>query len=420
MTFSKIGRILTALVATAALGLGMTACGGGTIGYMWVAGTYYNQITGYKIDDFTGNLTNIINSPFSSAGSSPVSLVVKPGGRYLVVINSGSGGVGAPGDPNYVAPSGSGIVVFSVGGGGILTYQQTYFSQGTNPLWATFDTSGNYLYVLDKYAPDYAKTPSGDITAFSMAADTGRLTLLQNTAITVNNIPTNFFRVGSNPVMSHVGAGNCLFTLSPQSVFPYVINTTSGQLTLPATGAQNIPGATNLTSINTSVGTSASNFIYMTDAGTNQIFGFTGGSSACSLSPITGGPQTNLGGTANPVNSVTSTNGQYLYVANQSNTTNTTTTTPQSSISAFSINPTGQIAPVSDGTSNPYGVGSGPVCLGFDPTNQYLYVSSNTDNSVTGKLYDSRFGYLSPLARGSTFPTTMRPTCLVISAQIGN
>ena len=31
MTFSKIGRMLTALVATAALGLGMTACGGGTL-----------------------------------------------------------------------------------------------------------------------------------------------------------------------------------------------------------------------------------------------------------------------------------------------------------------------------------------------------------------------------------------------------
>ena len=59
MTFSKIGRILVALVATAALGLGMTACGGGTIGYIFVAGSYYNQVSGFKIDDYTGNLTPI-------------------------------------------------------------------------------------------------------------------------------------------------------------------------------------------------------------------------------------------------------------------------------------------------------------------------------------------------------------------------
>jgi len=419
MTFSKIGRILTALVASAALGLGMTACGGGTIGYMWVTGTYYNQITGYKIDDFTGNLTNIIHSPFGSGGSNPTTLVVKPGGRYLMVVNSGTGGTGVPGDPHYVAPTGSGIAVFSVGGGGILTYQQTYFSQGTNPIWAAFDSSGNYLYVLDKYAPDYATNPSGDITAFSVANDTGRLTLVQNTAITVNNVPTNFFRVGLNPIMSRVGSGNCLFTLTPQAVFPYVINSGSGQLTLPATGAQNVTGATKLTSINTSTGTSASSFIYLTDAGTNQIFGFTGGSSACSLSPVTGGPQANLGGTANPVYSITSANGHYLYVANQSNTSNTTTTVPQSSISAFSISPVGQIAPLTnDGTNNPYPVGSGPVCMAFDPTNQYLYISSNTDSTVTGKLFSNPFGFLSNLQRGSTFPATMKPTCLAISAAV--
>jgi len=418
MTFSKIGRILTALVATAALGLGMTACGGGTVGYMWVVGTYYNQITGFKIDDFTGNLTNIINSPFGSGGSNPVSIVIKPGGRYLAVINSGAGGVGAPGDPNYVAPSGSGIAVFSVGGGGALTYQQTYFSQGIDPIWATFDSSGNYLYVLDKYAPDYATNPSGDITAFSVANDTGRLTLVQNTAITVNNIPTNFFRVGLNPVMSKIGSGNCLFTLSPQSVFPYVVNSSNGQLTLPATGAQNITGAANLTSINTSAGTSASNFIYLTDAGTNQIFGFTGGSSACSLSPITGGTQANLPGASNPVNSITVSSGKYLYILNQTSQVNNQTPA-QSSISAFSIDSTGRLAAVADGTSNPYGVGSGPVCAGIDPTNQYLYVSSNTDSTVTGKLLDQRFGYLSNLSRGSTFPVTMKPTCLVISSYVG-
>ncbi len=91
MKLSRIGRVSMALVVSVAMGLGMTACGGGTIGFMWVLGTQYNQIAAFKIDDFTGNLTTPPGSPFTSGGSNPVSLVVKPGGRYLYVINKGGG-----------------------------------------------------------------------------------------------------------------------------------------------------------------------------------------------------------------------------------------------------------------------------------------------------------------------------------------
>ena len=53
MTLSRIGRISQAFVVSVAIGLGMSACGGGTIGFMWVIGTQYNQIAGFKIDDYT-------------------------------------------------------------------------------------------------------------------------------------------------------------------------------------------------------------------------------------------------------------------------------------------------------------------------------------------------------------------------------
>src|ERR1700748_2987092 len=79
MKLSRIGRISMALVVSVAMGLGMTACGGGTIGFMWVPGTQYNQIAAFKIDDFTGNLTAIPHSPFSSGGSNPVAITVKQG-----------------------------------------------------------------------------------------------------------------------------------------------------------------------------------------------------------------------------------------------------------------------------------------------------------------------------------------------------
>ena len=92
MKLSLFGRLTMALLASVALGLGMTACGGGTIGYMWVLGQQYNQIAGFKIDDFTGNLTTVPTSPFSTGGSVPVSIVVKTGGRFVYVINQGTGG----------------------------------------------------------------------------------------------------------------------------------------------------------------------------------------------------------------------------------------------------------------------------------------------------------------------------------------
>src|ERR1700679_3259995 len=112
MKLSRIGRVSMALVVSVAMGLGMTACGGGTIGFMWVLGTQYNQIAAFKIDDFTGNLTTPPGSPFPSGGQNPVSRVVKPGGRYLYVVNQGTA---LPTDSNGGSSCGS-----TPGGGGLI------------------------------------------------------------------------------------------------------------------------------------------------------------------------------------------------------------------------------------------------------------------------------------------------------------
>jgi len=415
MTFSKIGRILTALVASAALGLGMTACGGGTIGYMWVVGNYYNQISGFLIDDFTGNLSAIAHSPFASGGSNPAMIVTKPGGRYIYVINSGTGATGTPGTAAFNSP-GAAISEFSVGTGGILTFEQNFFSQGVQPVWAAIDSSGGYLYVLDKYSPDYATTGLGSITAFSIASDTGRLTLLTNTTILNNGLPQTWFDTGAKPIMMKFGPGGCLYTLSPNSIYPYAQTASNGQLVVPTTGAYQVVGSNQLSSINAG---GAGGYVYLTDSGANQIFSLTSGGGACSLTQISGSQQTNLPGTMNPVNSITSASGKFLYVLNSSVTgAGVPVTNANSSISAFTINNTGQLQTLSDTTNNPYSVGSGPLCVGQDPSSQYLFISDFVDSTITGKLIDQNRGYLSSLTRGSVFPTTMHPTCLIISGNL--
>ncbi len=445
MTFSKIGRKFTALVASAALGLGMTACGGGTIGYLWVAGTYYNQISGFKIDDYTGNLTAIDHQPFQAGGSNPALLLVKPGGRFVYVIDSGTGEVGVPNPTapaTYTAPQGAGISVYSVGGGGELTFEQTYQSKGFHPLYAAFDSTGNYLYVLDKYSPNYCVPTSGttctnssgvqigpdtdgSVSAFAVASDTGRLTTITNTStLNTNSTATLIFEVQPNPTMIKDSPSGCLFTLSSNEVYPYVVSSANGQLTVAATGTQTIspvgltttPAAVNLTSINTSAGTSATSFTFFTDAANNAVYSFQSASN-CTLTPVGNSNPLNVPNVF-PTNSITANNGKFLYVLNSNNPATGNTTTTQSSISAYTINSSGQIALLSDGNNNPYPVGSGPVCAVEDPSSQYLYTSNNADGTITGKVLNQTFGSLSDLAHGSQFTTTMNPTCLAVSGSI--
>jgi hypothetical protein len=422
-----------ALVVSVAMGLGMTACGGGTIGFMWVLGTQYNQIAAFKIDDFTGNLTQVPHSPFTSGGTDPVSIVVKPGGRFVYVVNKGSG-LPADNQGGFPCQTGQGgglIAEFSVGGQGILTYQQSFQTQGCTPVWSTHDSTGNFLYVVDQYAPGTAclsngqpepvpagQTPNtcnGDITVFSADPNTGRLTLVLNQQIKdpSTQLQLTYFPVGSLPKMMAL-AGSCLFTLnSDQTVFPYSSGA-SGQLTLTTNSTIN-SGATAATSIIT-----GGSSIYITDSGvpnTNspgQILPFTVGATACSLNTVTGGATPNIAPASNPVYSLVDSSSQYLFVANQS-TTNTTNA--NSSITAFHFLSNGVLQPVSDPPLNPYPIGAGPVCMVEDPSNQYLY-TSNGDGTVTGKLLDRNTGKLSNLTRGSTFTAVGQATCLAVSGNV--
>jgi 6-phosphogluconolactonase (cycloisomerase 2 family) len=404
----------------------MTACGGGTIGYIWVLGTYYSRISGFKIDDYTGNLTTILDSPFSSGGSNPHSIVVKTGGRFIYVINSGVGEVGTPGSAGYVPPTGTGITEFSVGGGGTLVFQQTFQSQGYHPLWAVTDTSGSYLYVLDKYSPAYGTIKNGvtdlngSITAFSIAGDTGKLTLVTNNAVLQpgTNIPTTYFEVGPSPVMVKAGGGGCLFTLSPTSIYPYSVNSSNGQLTVTATGSYNVQSGGSLPPNLTSINTTNATFTYLTDAANNLIYSLQAGGSPCSLTPITPSSTANLAGTANPQDSIVAPSGKFLYVINQNTNLQGTQQTANSSISVFSVNSLGQLAINVDTPNNPYSVGSVPVCLAIDPTKQYMYISDNADSTLTGKLIDQNRGFLANLNRGSVFTVSQNPSCLAISPNI--
>jgi 6-phosphogluconolactonase (cycloisomerase 2 family) len=362
--------------------------------------------------------------------------VLKPGGRFLYVINKGTG-LKADANGGATCPSagtGGGLIAeFSVGGQGVLTFQQSFVSQGCTPVWAAHDSTGNFLYVVDQYAPNTAclangqpepkvsgqtQLPcNGEITVFSVDSSTGRLSLVQNQQIKdpTTGLQLTYFPVGALPRMMTL-SGGCVFTLNSdtnQTVFPYIAGS-NGQLTLTTNSTIN-SGATRATSILTG-GTS----VYITDAGPvnsntpGQILPFTVGGTSCSLNTITGGPTANLSPAANPVYTLVDSKGQYLYVANQSSTN---TTTPNSSITVFKILSNGTLQFVSDPPNNPYPIGAGPVCMVEDPSNQFIY-TSNGDGTVTGKFLDNTSGKLSNLTRGSTFTTVGQATCLAVSPNV--
>jgi 6-phosphogluconolactonase (cycloisomerase 2 family) len=424
MKLSRFGRISMALVVSVAVGLGMTACGGGTVGFMWVLGTQYNQIAGFKIDDYTGNLTNLVGSPYSSSGTNPVSIVVKTGGRFVYVINKGNGTAATPGN----------IILFSVGGDGNLTFQQSYSSAGQTPVWAALGSGGGFLYVLDQFDPTnlagsgVAPTGTGDVTVFASDPNTGRLSLVQNQqSKNAAGLNIDYFPVGKTPTMVQI-SGSCVYSLNAgdSTVTPYSVGG-SGQLTAPTNSTLQVGlnpegNVRTLTSINT-----GGTYTFITDAtpivGTGstipaspggQILEYTTGTN-CALNTVVGSPTNNLALTSNPTNSFTETRGNYVYVLNTS-TTNTSNPA-NSSISAFSINTAGQLQPVSN-SSNPFSTGSGPRCMVEDPTSQYLYTSNNVDGTVTGKFINKNTGELSQLSRGSTFTATGLVTCLAVSGNV--
>ena len=405
MTLSRIGRISRALVVSMAVVLGMSACGGYTVGFMWVLGTQYNQIAGFKIDDYTGNLTTMVNSPYSSGGSNPVSIAVRTGGNFVFVVNKGTG----KGDGN--------VAVFAVGEDGILTFQATYNTAGNTPVWAAVDGTGGYLYVLDSQAPDYATTGNGDITVFAIDGSTGRLQLVPNQLIkNTQGQQLNYFEVGPAPTTMRVG-GQCLYTLDSgdQTIYPYGIGG-SGQLTVETNSRIIVgqTGVTNLTSINVS-----GNYIFITDAAPTptstggRILPYTAGA-GCSLSPQADGAVANLPTTSDPVYSLTDSKNKFLYVVNHSSTNSNYA---NSTISAYVIETTGAPMPISD-PQNPYPVGNGPVCMVEDPSSQYVYTSNSNDGSITGKFINPNTGQLSDLSRGSVFSATGLATCLAVSGNV--
>jgi 6-phosphogluconolactonase (cycloisomerase 2 family) len=409
---------------------------------MYVTGSQYNQVSGYKIDNNTGNLSLIQGSPYGSGGTNPVDAFITAGGRFLYVLNAGCA------DPTLYPnakfpctgsqqPTASSISVFTIGGSGVLSFQQSYPSIGNNSVSMLSDSGGNFLYVLDQNVPQVSTTPSqyladGDVSVFSLDSVTGRLSLVQNQQVNDNSgNPLSFFPVGVGPVWFTLFSSN-LYTIDRfdgADVNPTYVSVYSAPSTGQLTATQNSEfqtGATDLTYIY-----GKSSYLYLLDAGTpndpssplynGQLLTYTASSSGA-LAAITGGGQLFSSSTIGysqlvyPSTMVVETQGKFLYVAGQG--LNTGLTSPGSLIASLQIISNGTVQAVGgvNGGSINSSVGSGPRCILEDPSNQFLYTANYNDSTISGFVINTQAGILS-LQRTSTSKYTApgKPTWCVSS-----
>ncbi|MBB6142753.1 6-phosphogluconolactonase (cycloisomerase 2 family) [Silvibacterium bohemicum] len=439
MKFKKFGQIVLALVVSLGLCLSVTSCTVDfTVAYLYVTGAQFNQIGAFKVSNNTGNLSNIPGSPFGSGGTDPLRSIVSSTGRYLYVLNAGA----LQTDGTY---SGGNIAVFSVGGDGVLAPQQTYTSQGNGSIRFGFNSTGSFLYVLDQYAPVDANNPAqttsttqsaefpcpdpttagvwhpvGDITAFSVNTNTGRLSLITNNQQqTGNGTQLGYFPIGCNPIDLNVAsafvfaadagpepATTGFASDNRQTIFEYALNSSSGQLTL----TQNAELVTNAAKIS-NMGSSASGaYIFVLDTGNNQVYSYTVGTNGI-LQSVTDSPFPNSQSTSgNPIALTTDSKSQFLYLANAGPSSSVGNANSQ--ISGYTIASNGVLAQISGA---PFPTGSSPQCILEDPSHQYIYTADFISSTVTGHVLDPNSGVLTDLRNKTSYATVGNPTWCVAS-----
>jgi 6-phosphogluconolactonase len=440
MKFMKFGKALAMGALSAAVVLGVTSCVESyTVGFLYVTGTVTVStgsngiISGYKIDHNTGRLTPINTLPVASGGSNPVRAILTLGSRFLYVLNRGvtaSGSADCYGTGANACIN-SNIEQFAVGGNGVLTPQETFFTQGINPFRMFADASGNFLYVLDHDAPDdvapsstdncalalgKSVTTCGDITAFKIDQNTGRLSLVVNAQVTATTSgqPITYFPVPSNPVDFVLGGGGIVLTLGSTSsatsypytggsfVFPYTYATATGQLTLSQNSIQPllIQQGTAIVNANGVIYvldnepiTIASGLAFPAATYASQILPYSLGAGGA-LDAETTGPIPDGGGLSNPIYLLVESKGKYVYVANQGN--NVVGPLQNSGLAGYFLTtaPAYQLSFIAE---EPFGSGSGPQCIVEDPSDQFIYEADQYDSTVTGRLLDPNTGDLNDL-----------------------
>jgi 6-phosphogluconolactonase (cycloisomerase 2 family) len=387
MKLSKTGQGLLAVAVSIGIGLGLTSCGqSNTIDYLYVTANKQNpgQISVYRVDQQSGALTQIPDSPYPSGGRDPVAEVTSPNGANLYVVNH---------DDNT-------LVDFAIGTDAKLYPQHTYQTPGTEPDAIAINQAGTLLFVVDTYQATYsdANPGPGALVVFPINSDGSLGTAVANGSLSywplefapsTVNITANgsFVYVANantnNPTTASQRGTISAFSIGSGGALTAIYNSSSA---LPYAGVKPLASASDPTS----------RFLYVTDAASNELYAYTIGSDG-TLSPLTNGP---FATGVYPDGITIDPSGQYIYVANYNS----------NSISAFQITPsTGTPSVLASGTT--YTTKTGPTCILVEPAfGRYVFTANFLDSSITGYQLNPNNGTLTG-TENSPYPAAGQPTC---------
>lgn len=201
-------------------------------------------VSGFGIDNTSGNLTAVHNSPFfitlnPNSGSVPVSITVTANSRFVYIAD----------------PATSSVDGFAINADGSLTFMPgSPFAVGTSPSFVVADPQAKFLYVADP--------PGNRIFAFSIDPNTGTLTSISGSP----------FAAGTNPTGLAIDSTGDLLLAANQgsnNVSAYSLNPGTGALT-QISGS---PFTTGAGPVFVTVD-STNNFVFVADSGSNDIAAF--------------------------------------------------------------------------------------------------------------------------------------------------
>lgn len=288
---------------------------------VYAPNTGTSNVSAYKLDPSTGSLTTVTGSPFTS-NTGPTAIGTDRSGFFLYAANTGGGtGGGISGwvinadgtltamtgspfnssnayaaiavDPTlrfvFASTNGSNsIQAFTVNtANGVLTASGGLVGTTGTPIRMTEDPSGKFLFAAEG---------AGGLDVFSIAANTGALTLVQNVAFA----GANDVAVDPNTAFAYVADG-------ATGVQAFSINTTTGALTAVGTA---VAAGTQPTGIAVSPN---AQFVFVANFGSSNVSAFT--SSAGVLTEVSGSP---FGAGNGPVSVTVDPSSRHVYAANRS------------------------------------------------------------------------------------------------------
>lgn len=398
--FSRVASVLA--LATI---FGLTACDNDyTLAYVYApseTATTSGLINAYGIDNQTGKLRLLADSPIPSGGRKPVAIAAAPNQKFVYVINHDD----------------SNVVELSIGTDGKLYPQNTYNTTGSYPTSLAVSADGNYLYVAYTYQVGFttASPGPGGISIFPIASDNslgtptdfpiGRIPV----AITVSSKPTGSGTNAVYVISQDTAATNSASTgTSTQTLnlFAFAASSSTGLLsTLPGETivSGNSPSSGYPTGITPGgiLEDASGTHLYVTDSTGNIVIGYTITANGVPSAIANGVASTDSG----PLGMVIDPTGKYFYLANSGS----------GSISGYTFGSNGE--PITSTVAPSTQAGTGTNCVTIEPTHGiYLYASGLISNSITGEEILPANGSLRPII-GSPYAATALPVCAVSVAR---